>query len=167
MSNTQPTHKDVAEFFRLSLLAGFCGPSSVAQWADDIVAAEQSPDYAYIELCSSHLRAASIVRTQLSDVPGKVTSDLPFRMLLGHAARLLMSSAFSPEHLLQRLYHVSNLETFSEDIASELIRLEDGLSLARDGIYGDIPTVFEDIANFLSGFHCFAPCVVPASKRSP
>jgi hypothetical protein len=157
MTATQPTRKDMAEFFRLSLLSGLCEPPAVARWADSIVASESSPHIAFIELCVAGSRPASSVQTLLNDVPGRPTPDLAVRMLLGHSSRLLSSRALTAEQLLLRLYRIASLETFPERIYFELVRLEDELSLARDGVYDTIAEVAQDIATFLTEYDSHAP----------
>jgi hypothetical protein len=135
IATVQPTRKDIAEFFRLGLLAGVCEPALVAQWAESIVAADLHPHIAFIELCISGSQSTGIIQRLLADVPNQATPDLPVRMLLGHASRLVATHIFSPEELLLRLYRIANLETFPEHIYFEFVRLEDDLSLAQDRAY--------------------------------
>ena len=63
MTTNLPTHKDIAEFFRLALLTGLCAPAAAAQWADTIVSAEESPDIAFIELCCAGDQPVSALLT--------------------------------------------------------------------------------------------------------
>lgn len=157
MTATQPTQKDTAEFFRLSLLAGLCQPSAVARWADSIVGAEPSPHIAFIELCIAASQPASSVQTLLGDVPGQLTPELPVWMLLGYASRLVSSHVFTPDILLLRLYGIANLESFPERIYFRLVTLEDCYSLARDGVYGTPAEVARDVAAFLTEYEQYAP----------
>ena len=157
MTATKPTRKDIAEFYRLGLLVGLCEPSSVALWADSIVAAEQSPHIAFIELCCGGSQPASAVQTLLADVPGQVTDGLPAHMLLGHASRLVTSRSFTPEQLMRRLYGISSLETFPERIYDELVRFDDEYSLARDGAYGTLAEADHDFSTFLADYDSYAP----------
>jgi hypothetical protein len=147
----------MAEFFRLSLLAGLCEPSTVARWADSIVAAEPSPHIAFIELCIAGSQSASSVQTLLDDVPGHATPDFSVQMLLGHASRLVTAHVFTPEQLLLRLYHMASLETFPDSIYYELSAFEDELSLARDGVYGTVSEVAQDFTTFLATYDSYAP----------
>ena len=163
MTATQPSRKDMAEFFRLGLLAGLCGSPFVARWADSIVAAEPSPHIAFIELCIAGSQPASTVETLLADVPGQVTPDLPVHMLLGFSSRLISAHAFTPVELLLRLYRISSLETFPERIYFEFVRQEDAISLARDEVYGTLPEVAHHITEFLRAFEPYAPDTSPGS----
>jgi hypothetical protein len=157
MISTQPTRKDMAEFFRLSLLAGLCEPSSVASWADSVVASEESPHIAFIELCIGCSQPISTVQTLLGDIPGRPTPDLPVHMLLGHASRLAASLSFSAEELLLRLYRISSLEAFPQSLHFDISGFEDELSLARDGIYSTPSEVARDFVAFLLDYEPYAP----------
>jgi len=157
MTARQPTRKDVAEFFRLGLLAGLCKPSTVARWADSIVTAERSPHIAFIELCIAGSQPANQVQSLLDNVPGQSTATLPVQMLLGHASRLVAAQTSPPEQVLLRIYRIASLETFPDGIYFDLIRLEDGLSLARDGVYGTLAEVRHDIVVFFKEYEPFAP----------
>jgi hypothetical protein len=157
MTAMQPTRKDMAEFLRLSLVAGLCKPSTAAAWADTIVAAEQSPHIAFIELCIAGSQPASAVEALLADVPGQTTPELPVRMLLGHSARLIAATEFPPEQVLLRLYHLSRIESFPESIYLELNCLEDDYSLVRDGVYGTFAEIAQHIITFLNEYEPYAP----------
>jgi hypothetical protein len=157
MTATVPARKDIAEFFRLGLVAGICEPSSIARWADSIVAAEPSPHIAFIELCVAGSQPASSVQTLLGAVPGQTTRDLPFRMLLGHSSRLLAAHNFTAEQLLLRLYDLARLESLHEGIYGDLSGFEDELSLARDGVFGTVADVAQHFTRFLADYEPYAP----------
>lgn len=131
MTTNAPTHKDIAEFFRLALLAGLCAPAAAAQWADTIVSAEEAPDIAFIELCCAGDQPVSALLTLLADVPGKAAPGMPGQVLLGHASRLLAAHTFTPEQLLPRIHGIANTETFPERACNELTRLQDAQSPAE------------------------------------
>jgi hypothetical protein len=147
----------MAEFFRLSLLAGFSEPSVVTRWADSIVAAERSPHIAFIELCIAGSQPASTVQTLLDDVPGEPTPDLAVHMLLGHAGHLAASHVFTAEEILLRLYRISSLEAFPQSLHFDISGFEDELSLARDGIYSTPSEVAQDFVTFLADYRPYAP----------
>ena len=157
MTATEPSRKDIAEFFRLGLVARICEPSSIARWADSIVAAEPSSHIAFIELCLAGSQPASSVQTLLDAVPGQATPDLPFQMLLGHSSRLLTANIFTAEQLLRRLYGLVRLEAPEEDIYWKLSGFEDELSLARDGVFGTVADAAQHIADFLTDYEQYAP----------
>lgn len=153
----QLNRKGTAEFFRLGLLTGLCAPSDVTRWADSIVAADSSPHIAFIELCVAGSQSANNILTLLKDVPGESNRDLPVLALLGWSSRLLSSQDSTPEQVLLRLYRIASSDTFPENIYFEIMRLEDELFLAGEGIYGTPADVARDIINFLKGYESFAP----------
>ena len=172
MPATLSTRKDVAEFFRLGLLAGVCQPAAVALWAEAIVTAEASPHFSFIELSVSASRPASALQTLLADVPGQPTPGLPFKMLLGHCSRLLALGGVTAEPLVLDLYEAARLEAPDEDITHELSGFEDEFCLARDGVYGSMGDFARHFADFLAGFEPYAPPIQPqtpnpALERTP
>jgi hypothetical protein len=146
MSTNPPTQKDIAEFFRLALLAGLCQPPAVAQWADTIVSAEEAPDIAFIELCCAGDQPVSALLTLLADVPGKATPGMPGQVLLGQAARLLAAQTFTADQLLPRIHGIANPEAFPANACAELTRLQDAQAFA------EFPT-------FLAAYEPYAPAI--------
>ena len=153
----KPTRKDTGEFFRLGLLAGLCDPPAVARWADSIVAAEPSPHISFIELCISASQSASSVQSLLHDIPGQSAPELPARMLLGYASRLVSSHAFTADQMLLRLYGIANLDVYPEHMYFQLASLEDDLSRVTDGFWKTIAEVTHDITVFLKDYEPYAP----------
>ncbi len=160
MTDTPPGHKDTAEFFRLSLVAGLCDVSAVIPWADSVVSAEASPHIAMIELCCCGSQPLSTVQTLLSEIPGVVTPGLPVEMLLGFASHLVETGTVEPEQLLLRLHRMISLEDFPDSISSQLDILEDGYYLAQDSVWGTVPEVLSDFSAFLKGYEQHAPAFV-------
>ena len=163
MTATQPTRKDIAEFFRLGLLAGVCEPATVVQWAEQIVTEDPRPNIAFIELCVSGPQPSGVLQTLLTDVPGQATPDLPIQMLLGYSSRLIASRAFTPAQLLLRLHRISSVDAFPERIYFELVGLEDNLYLAGKGVYGTLSEVSQHIKDFLVTFEPYTPRIPTGS----
>jgi len=152
----QPTRNDMAEFFRLALNAQLSDVTSAVRWAESIVAADATPHIAFIELCISAAQPVSTILSLLADVPGDRTADLPVKMLLGHAFRLLESKAF-PEQLLLPLYQLSRIEMFPDEVEYELDRLDDAYYLALDRTYGTMADVAQKFSKFLANYERYAP----------
>jgi hypothetical protein len=157
MTVAKPTRKDVAEFFRLSLLAGLPETQRVVDWADTIVANDCSPHFAFIELCLCASKPVGEIQALLGNVPGRATPELPMRMLLGHLSRCLREPTSVPEQVLVRLCRLSHPESFPESVYFELIRLENDYALARDGVFGSLSEVIREFADFLAGYDEYAP----------
>lgn len=164
MTVPQPTHKDVAEFLRLGLIAGVCDVSSVVAWADSVITETEKPPFAFLDLSTSGEEPSSSVQSFLRGIPGDLTPELSARMLLGHCHRVMKARPFSlseafPE-LLVRLYRMADSNNFPDRITSNLIEMEDGFSLARDQnyeVYGTMRDVEVNFIAFLSEFDAYAP----------
>lgn len=152
----------MAEFFRLGLLIGLCEPATAVRWADSIVAAEPSPHSAFIELCIASSQPVNTVITLLDDVPGQATPDLPARMLLGHASRLLSTRSFTPEQILLRLER--NRRSFPDSLEPRLDHLDTAYYLVCDGSFGTLEGIRHDIATFLREYESYAPDEPPPAR---
>ncbi len=157
MTSTRPTRKDIAEFFRLGLLAGVCDLPSVVRWADDIISSEQSSLFAFYDLSTCESQPVSAAVGFLTHVPGERTPDLAVHMLLGHCYRLALSGAICITDTLLRLFRMATTEHFPERIYFELVRQEDAFALARDHVYGTLSEVEQSFTQYLSGFDSYAP----------
>ena len=156
MTAIQPTRKDIAEFFRLGLLAGVCDLPSVVRWTDDIISSEPSPPFAFFDLSTCESQPVSSAVGFLTEVPGERTPDLAVHMLLGHCYRLARSGAIGTTDTLLRLYRMATTEHFPERIYFEFVRQEDAFALARDRVYGTLPEVEQSFIQYLSGFDSYA-----------
>ena len=157
MTAIQPTRKDIAEFFRLGLLAGVCDLPSVVRWTDGIISSESSPPFAFFDLSTCESQPVSAAVGFLTEVPGERTPDLAVHMLLGHCYRLARSGAITITDTILRLYRMATTEHFPERIYFELVRQEDAFACARDGVYGTLSEVEQSFTQFLSGFDSYAP----------
>jgi hypothetical protein len=157
MTAIQPTRKDIAEFFRLGLLAGVCDLPSIVRWADGIIASEASPPFAFLDLSTCESQPVSAAVDLLTGVPGERTPDLAVQMLLGHCSRLARSGALHVTDALLRLYRMATAENFPHSIYSELVWQEDAFALARDRVYGSLPEVEQSFVEYLSTFASYAP----------
>lgn len=158
MTIAKPTRKDIAEFFRLGLLARLCQPSAVVSWADSIVVAEPRPHIAFIELCIAGSQPLSCIVTLLADVPGRGAPELSARMLLGHAWRLVTAGILTAEEVLFRLYRFSRMEDgFPEDVHFTLSGYEDAFCLAEDEVHGSVADVEQGFLGFLADYKAYVP----------
>jgi hypothetical protein len=157
MTATQPTRKDLAEFFRLGLRAGVCDLLSIVRWADGIISSEPSPPFAFFDLsvCESQPDSAAI--SFLSEVPGEHTPDVTLHMLLGHCSRLVHSGAFAPADILVRLHRLNRTEHFPDCVDSAIRNLNEDYHLAHDGIHGTVESVARAFTDYLSRFDQYAP----------
>jgi hypothetical protein len=152
---SEATRKDLAEFFRLALRTGVCGLSDAVQWADRVIGAEHAPADCFLDLslCTSTIKAVTL----LEEAPGQPTPDLALYLLLGHSARLVRKGLLAPATALRRLQVLTTWESVPESLALDLMRFDDGLDLARMGVYGTEAEVAREFAAFLGEFEEWAP----------
>jgi hypothetical protein len=155
MASTQPTRKDIAEFFRLSLLAGVCDLPEVVRWADAVITAESSPPFAFFDLSTCESQPVNAACGLLTEVPGERTPDLAVHMLLARCYCRFQSGILPVTETLLRLYRMARAEAFPDPIYFELVTQEDAYALARDGIYCSIPEVEKSFTDYLSRFQPF------------
>lgn len=161
------TYKDFAEFFRLGLLADVCELSSVARWADSVIAAESEPALAFINLTYCESQTLRTVVDHLAEVPGYFDPDLPAKMLAGHCHQLVTSGSLAAVEALDRLYRVVRAELYLTDVYDGLVSLDQDLYLAREGINGTVAEVQQAVVAYLARFASFAPTLLPIASEEP
>lgn len=164
MGETQPVLKDIAEFFRLALIAEVCTQATVVQWADQVILFETSPPFAFFDISTSGSQPPSMIIGFLRDVPGQSTPDLPVYMLLGYCYALVQSGVVPAAKILVRLYKMSVTEHFPEKTYHVLVRMESELSLAHDRVYGIVDEVITEFTTYLSQYSTYA-YMLPTEER--
>jgi len=157
MTATQPTRKDIAEFFRLGLLAGVCDLSAVVRWSDSVIMSEPSPPFAFFDLSICESQPLSAALGFLTEVPDPLTPDLPVYMLLGHCYRLAQSGTLALTDTLVRLHRMARSEYFPEPVDSTLRNLDEDFYLAHNEIHGTVAGVGQKFTDYLSRFEPYAP----------
>ena len=156
MTATQPTRKDIAEFFRLGIRAGVCDLPKIVRWADEVITSEPFPPFAFFDLSICQSQPVSTILSLLVEVPGERTPNLAVQMLLGHCYRLARSNALDVLDVLVPLFRMSRVESFPDDIWLELVRQEDAFADARDGVHGALSEVQASFTEYLSRFQHYA-----------
>ena len=159
MDKTQPTLKDIAEFFRLALVANVCDQAMVVRWVDHVIVSEGSVPFVFFDLSTSWSQPVSTMTSLLRDVPGQPAPNVPVYMLLGHCYTLVRSGNVPATQLLARLYKMAVPEHFPETVYHALLTMEDELWLACDKVYGAVEEVAARFCAYLSEFADHAPTV--------
>lgn len=162
-----PTHRDIAEFFRLGLLAGVCDLSAVVCWADSVLTSDSSPLFAFCDLSICESQPISSVVSLLREVPGSLTPDLPALMLLGYCHQLSQSGSLALTETLTRLHHMARTEHFPDRIDSALANLDEDFYLAREGIHGTVTEMERAFTDYLARYRSYAPDNLSVPKISP
>ena len=157
MTAMQPTRKDIAEFFRLALIAGVCEVPALVRWADSIIASEQSPPFAFFDLSTCESQPVSAIVGFLREVPGSTSTDLPVFILLAHCHSLAQSGSLALTDTLVRLHRMSEGEHFPDRVEVTLINLDEDLYLARNNIHSTVAAVELAFTGYLAHFEPYAP----------
>ncbi len=159
MRETQATLKDIAEFFRLALIAEVCGQTTVVRWVDQVIASRTSLPFAFFDISTSESQPRSTTIGFLRDVPGQSTPDTPVHMLLGYCHASVELGTLTATQVLVRLYKMSVPEHFPESIYHALLSMEDELYLAHDQVYGTVDEVVTEFTNYLGQFAAYTSMI--------
>jgi hypothetical protein len=148
----KPNIKEIAEFFRLGLRIGIFAPSTVIQWADSIIMAENKPDISIIEVSLSGAGGLNKTIDSLNEIKGEIRSDYPAKLMLAYCWKKLRTKDWTEDFFSGLLYSLKNASEVSEDVEIALMNLDENLSLAEDGVYGTVKEAMNDIMKFLESF---------------
>jgi len=165
MTAIQPTRRDIAEFFRLGLLAGVCDLSAIVCWADFVLTAEPSPPYPFCDLSICESQPVSSVVSLLREIPGSSTPDLAVFMLLGFCYQFVQSNSLALSETLVRLHSMARTEDFPDRVDSALSNLDEDLHLAREGIHGTVTEVERAFSDYLARYKTYVPSIKPVSRN--
>ncbi len=148
------TTAEIARFFCLGLRAGLLNTAAVEKWADSVIAAESIATYPFTELAVAANRRPEDVDNLLSQVAGGGNSYTPGYMILALIRRQLNDGTLTQESALKLALEISqgDLPSPEYDRANEL---DDSLSLAKSGTYGDVETVRREITDYLDHYAKF------------
>jgi hypothetical protein len=90
-------------FLRLGLVTGLVEKESVVAWADDMLVRENPPDFGVIELSLSRQLSLAQVVGLLNRLQGKVSYDMPLKLLFARAGGRLAAGSMSVTEIIQGL----------------------------------------------------------------
>lgn len=144
--------REIAEVYRLGLLIGFFRNEGVIAWADSVIAHEEHPDQAIIQLSVSGSRSPKDLALILSEYTAGESSDRPYQVLLGLISRSLAQGNRTVFENYRFISLVDQATPLPENIHWGIIALGDDLDLAQRKIYGSIEDMGREIARFLARF---------------
>ena len=146
--------KVMAEVYRLGIAIGYFTVQDVIDWADALIGSLEQPPYELIDISLS-LKATPIdVCSLLHSFYGSPFNDSPLYIMLSMLSNEHTSSnnLAKVAAMLFELIDFIQLEDCSKGIIIDLLHLSDAYYLAKQGIYGDIQAVENDIKKFLQSF---------------
>ena len=162
---SDPTSKEVAEFFKLSLRLGLLDTFPVVKWADSIIERESKPDIAIIDVSLSGSRGINETITCLGEVKGELRENVPVELLLAFYRKKLHSGQLSTDEVAASLYGLAQMSEVPDDLRGAFYVLEDNLVLAEEGVCGSVEEALDDIKCFLEE-HCEYEPYLPAELET-
>ena len=148
---TTPVERDL-QAIRLCVELGFVRPAAVAQWADAVVAAEESPDPDFCELAlAAHKRDAEILDL-LEGYRDAAFDPATWEKVLAWVAERVRAGEIDGAHVVRRIWALTSAGRPSEDLYLSFSVLEDEYACARDGIYGSLPEARSNLLDALDRF---------------
>ena len=144
----------VYTFFRLGLVSGLLPKAAVFAWVDCQILQRELPTEALIELSLSERLSYSQVAYLLNDYQEGADLNLPAKMLLAHAGRLLKQDASQVVRLIQGLSLLNAEYYLSSDLRSGLCNLAACLQELRAGTV-TTPQLVKCLAAYLRRFNLY------------
>lgn len=141
--------KEDAEAFRLGLLAGTVTVPEVVSWADDAIAAAETPDATIIEIALAGRRSPADVVALLREVPGDADHARTVRRVFRGMLDALKGDPHRGAEIARGLYQLAlNGELPEREFGWRAYDLEEAFHLAQTGIYR-IQDALADLQRYL------------------
>lgn len=144
----------VFTFFRLGLVSGLVPKPAVFAWVDRQILERALPTEALMELSLSERLSYSQVAHLLNVYQEGASIDLPAKMLLAQAGRLLKQDPNQVVRLIQGLSLLNAEYYLSTDLRTGLTNLETCLQEYRDGTVTQ-PQLVKCLAAYLRRFNLY------------
>lgn len=145
-----PTLATVASFLRTGILAGVCSPDEAHGWAFSVIAAMDSPPAEIIEV--SWRKPMNDLLDDLSSVVGDVDNAAVGNWLLARLAELPAQTGGEISQRLRQAMQIVKHTGLPEEVYYTFDGIDDELSLAIDGIFGQVDDCRDDLRSALAEF---------------
>ena len=149
-----------AEVYRLGFISGYFTKNEVIAWADGVIAQEDSPEQAIINISLGRTLNKQNLAHLLKKLSGEAYIAQAFKILLGLYATLLKNGNMSGSSVAYRLY--STLPASEEmllDPNEDAVAVDNFHSsyiLAQNGVYRTVEEVDKRFATFLEQYEPLA-----------
>ena len=147
----KPLDRDLRAI-RLCVELGFVRPETVARWADTVVASEQAPDPDFCELTLVAHKRESEILDLLGEYRDGASNAETWEKVLAWVAKRVRSGELDVGHVVRRIWALASAAGPSQDLYLAFSVLEDQYACARDGIYGSLPEVRQNLLDALDRF---------------
>ncbi len=146
--------KVMAEVYRLGIAIGYFTVQDVIDWADALIESLEQPPDELIDISLSSNAKLIDVCSLLHSFYGSPFNDSPLHIMLSMLSNehTTSNNLAKVSAMLFELIDFIQLEDCSKGIIIDLLYLSDAYYLAKQGIYGDLQAVENDIKKFLQSF---------------
>ncbi len=145
--NIELGKKDILCYFRMGLVTGLIEKQEVIAWADRVILQSEIPDSDIIDLSLAGKLPYSQMVRMLTEFQGPADYHLSVPMLFARAVQILDRQPERTMDLIMGLRLICVEERVPSELKSQLIRLDNCLTLHRQG---DLP--IEELCGQLSSF---------------
>lgn len=133
----QIDHGIAADYYLYGIELGILGFDQAISWADEVIEKEDQPSGEIIDLALSRPRGRNGVMEALKEVQGERNPQVSGAMLLFDLSRKL-DLGESIKNIASKALSVAWATQLPEEVRWEFDHIEDEISLAEQGIYGDL-----------------------------
>ena len=149
---TQSIEQDLRGI-RLLVELDFVTPELVASWADTVIEREESPAPEFIDLSLAAASRSSKLLDALEDFSDAPSLGTVWEPVLEWTAARVRSGELEPGNTIRRIWAITSSSRVEiEKLENRFSILEDAYACARDGIYGSITEVRNDLLETLDEF---------------
>jgi len=143
------SHGIEADYYLYGVEQGILRFEEAIAWADKIIESEDIPSGEIIEVALSRPRGRNGVMKSLKEVLGERNPQVSGAMLLSELSNKL-DQGESVRSVARKALNVAWATQLPEEVRWEFDQIDDELSLAEQGIYGDVEQCKSELINSLS-----------------
>jgi hypothetical protein len=148
-----PNKKEIGEFLRLGLSLGAFDYSAAIQWADSVLLMEDTPDIQIVEVSLSGGGGLDRTISCLGDIRGAARRDMAAKLLLAYCGRKIRTKEWTDDRFSGLWLGIIKLSgEISQDLECALMKLDEDLWLAEEGVCGTVEEAIKAIREFLNSF---------------
>lgn len=146
----EPTRKEMAEAYRHAVAYGVVEPARAVAWADQVIATGDCPDAVFIDIASAWRQGVGAVVAALARVPGEPDVTTVIRLVLALVDEEVAVNPARADEVARLLYgFVGDHRLKDAALESGVARLDDVISLARQGIMGTLTEARAEVIEFI------------------
>lgn len=142
MDSYEPTPGAMTEYFRLRLVCRICSLDEIENWAADQIGNAKRVPFPICELAvASQLQRADVINALMRHHRSTEDKNSAWVLLCRFLYTDLSQEYRGVEETIAALWTLKQLNEISDHMESQVVWVEDAMSLARDGIHGTIEDV--------------------------